>query len=79
MAEKKKSNWDEWIGESTKKLGAFTKTGSMTGGAIGAGAGLIADVVKKEVDAYKKLQSMKSPKSKNYQSMKDVKDIGRRK
>jgi hypothetical protein len=75
MAEKKK-NWDEWIKDSTNKLGNFTKTGSMTGGALGAGAGLVADIVKREVDAYKKLQQMKRPKSKDYQSLKDVKKSG---
>jgi hypothetical protein len=75
MAEKKK-NWDEWIKDSTNKLGAFAKTGSMAGGALGAGAGLVADTVKREVDAYKKLQQMNRPKSKDYQSLKDVKKVG---
>ena len=71
MAEKKK-NWDEWIKDSTNKLGNFVKEGYMTPAGLGAGAArLIGNTVKREVDAYKKLQEMKRPKSKDWQKIKN--------
>jgi hypothetical protein len=79
MADKK--NWDEWIGEATKTFGKNWNTQMGIGqNPIGAAA---ASYMKTAYDMGKadraRAEANKRPKSKDYQSLKDVKDIGKRK
>lgn len=75
MAEKERK-WDDWIGKATDRFGrnyeslkTFNSSGPI-GTTIAAGA----SALKAAVDTYKEAKN-KRPKSKDYQSMKDVKRI----